>query len=196
MRNSRQATARSRERIVASAARMFRERGVAAVGIAELMQEAGMTHGGFYKHFASKDALVAEACSFAMAQSGRRLQRAAEAAYQGKELKAIIDAYLTKAHRDDPGRGCALAALGGEVGNEKGAAREALAEGRARLIALIEKYWKGPDAKNHAATMAAMLVGAIINARVADAKSADEILHAAREALYREIAASRRLLGG
>jgi TetR/AcrR family transcriptional repressor of nem operon len=190
MRNSRAATARSRERIVASAARMFRERGVAAVGIAELMQEAGMTHGGFYKHFASKDALVAEACSFAMAQSGASLRRAAEAARKGEELKAIIDAYLTKAHRDNPGRGCALAALGGEIGNEKGAAREALAAGRAHLIELIEQYWSGPDAKSHAGTMAAMMVGAMINARIADAKSADDILRAARHALYREIAVS------
>jgi TetR/AcrR family transcriptional regulator, transcriptional repressor for nem operon len=190
MRNSREAAARSRERIIASAARMFRERGVAAGGIAELMREAGMTHGGFYKHFASKDALVAEACSFAMAQSGASLRRAVEAAREGEELKAIIDAYLTKAHRDNPGRGCALATLGGEIGNEKGAAREALAAGRSHLIALIEQYCSGSDAKSHAATIAAMMVGALLNARIADAKGADDILRAARHALYREIAAA------
>ena len=62
MRNSREATAASRERIVAVAAKLFRERGIAAVGVAELMEAAGMTHGGFYKHFESKDALIAEAC--------------------------------------------------------------------------------------------------------------------------------------
>lgn len=190
MRNSREATAESRERIIASAANMFRERGVAAVGIVEIMQKAGMTHGGFYKHFESKDALVAAACSFAMAQSSATLRRVAEKARRGEELKAIIDAYLTRAHRDNPGGGCALAALGGEVGNGKSAAREALAEGRTKLITLIEQYWSGPDAKNHAAIVAATMVGAMVNARIANSKSADDILRAARRALYREIAAS------
>jgi|APFre7841882630_1041343.scaffolds.fasta_scaffold24214_2 TetR/AcrR family transcriptional repressor of nem operon len=190
MRNSREATAESRERIIVSAAHMFRERGVAAVGIVEIMQKAGMTHGGFYKHFDSKNALVAAACSFAMAQSWTTLRRAAEKARKGEELKAIVDAYLTRAHCDNPGRGCALAALGGEVGNGKGAAREALAEGRANLIALIEQYWSGPDAKNHATIIAATMVGAMINARIANSQSADDILRTARRALYREIAAS------
>jgi TetR/AcrR family transcriptional repressor of nem operon len=190
MRRNRKATAKSRARIVAAAARLFRERGIAAVGIAELMQAAGMTHGGFYKHFPSKEALAAEACSFAMAQSAGSLRRAVETAPSGEALKAIVDAYLSKAHRDNPGRGCALAALGGEVGNGKGTAREALAEGRANLVALIERYWAGSDAKGHAVTMAATMVGAMINARIADAKSADDILRAARRALYREIAAS------
>jgi TetR/AcrR family transcriptional regulator, transcriptional repressor for nem operon len=101
-----------------------------------------------------------------------------------------ISASTAARKRQNPGRGCALAALGGEVGNEKGAAREALAAGRARLIALIERYWSGPGAKNHATTTAALMVGAMINARVADAKSADDILRAARHALYREIAAA------
>jgi TetR/AcrR family transcriptional regulator, transcriptional repressor for nem operon len=189
MRNSREATAESRGRIIASAARMFRERGVAAVGIVEIMQKAGMTHGGFYKHFESKDALVAAACSFAMAQSSATLHRAAEKAHKGEELKAIIDAYLTRAHCDNPGRGCALAALGGEIGNGKSAARKALAEGRTKLIALIEQYWSGPNAKDHATSVAATMVGAIINARIANSKSADDILRAARRALHREIAA-------
>jgi TetR/AcrR family transcriptional regulator, transcriptional repressor for nem operon len=189
MRHNREVAAKSRERIVAAAARMFMERGVAAVGIAELMKEAGMTHGGFYKHFVSKDALVAEACSFAMDRSTGSLRRAVERARKGEALKAIVDAYLARAHRDNPDRGCALVALGGEIGNAKGAAREALAQGRADLVALIERHWNGPDAKNHAATMAATMMGAMISARVADSKSADDILRAARHALYREIAA-------
>ena len=188
MRRSRQATAKSRKRIVASAAQMFRERGVAAVGIAELMQDAGMTHGGFYKHFQSKDALVAEACSFAMGETTATLRRAAEKAREGKELKAIVDTYLTRAHRDNPGRGCALAALGGEIGKGRGAGREALAKGRNQLIALIERYCDGRDANNRAAMIAATMVGAMVNARIADSKSAEDILRAARHALYREMA--------
>jgi TetR/AcrR family transcriptional regulator, transcriptional repressor for nem operon len=192
MRNSREATAKSRKRIVASAAKMFRARGVAAVGIAELMQAAGMTHGGFYKHFESKDALVAEACSFAMTQSAAALHRAVEKAHKGEELKAIVDAYLSRAHRDNPGSGCAIAALGGEVGNGNGndAARQALAKGRANMIARFAQYWNGRDAKRRAATMAAMMVGAMVNARIAKSKGGDDILRAARRALYREIASS------
>ncbi|HRF10295.1 MAG TPA: TetR family transcriptional regulator, partial [Xanthobacteraceae bacterium] len=130
MRSSREVAAGNRERIVAIAARLFRERGLAAVGVAEVMQEAGMTHGGFYKHFESKDALIDEACRHSFAESGSSLRAAAESTVEGEELRTIVDRYLSRRHRDNPGAGCALAALGGEVGNRESPARKALQAGR------------------------------------------------------------------
>lgn len=187
MRNSRQVAAENRERIVAAAARLFRERGIAAVGVAELMEEAGMTHGGFYKHFESKDALIAEACAFSFQDPGGGLRAAAESAPAGQELKAIVDRYLSRRHRDNPGTGCAVAALGGEVANRESPAREALQAGRARLVALVAQYWRGPDARERASAFVSTMVGALIGARLADSASSDAVLRAARRELYRRI---------
>lgn len=187
MRSSREVATENRERIVAVAAKLFRERGLAAVGVAEVMQEAGMTHGGFYKHFKSKDALIDEACRYAFAEPGSGLRAAAEAAPAGEELKTIVERYLSRRHRDNPGTGCALAALGGEVGNRKSPARKALQTGRERLVALVARYVKGDDAKERAAAFVALMVGALINARLTDGAASDSILRAAKRELSRRI---------
>ncbi len=187
MRNSRQAAAENRERIVAVAAKLFRERGLAAVGVAELMEAAGMTHGGFYKHFSSKDALIDEACRYSFAEPGEGLYAAAEQAAPGSELKGIVDRYLSKKHRDNPGSGCALAALGGEVGNRKSPARAALQAGRERLVGLVARYMKGENAKERAHAFVATMVGALIHARLADGASSDTVLRAAKRELYQRI---------
>jgi len=186
MRNSKEGAAQSRERILAAAARMFRAGGIEAVSVGDVMTKAGMTHGGFYKHFASKEALVAEACSFAMKESGARLRAAAEGAKKGEELKAIVDAYLTERHCDNPASGCALAALGGELGRTNTAARTALAEGRAAFVSLVARYWNGPDAQANASALVSALVGAIVNARIAG-DDGGKVLRAARRALHRRI---------
>jgi TetR/AcrR family transcriptional repressor of nem operon len=187
MRNSREAAAGNREKIVAVAAKLFRERGIAAVGVVELMEAAGMTHGGFYKHFDSKDALIAEACSYSFSVPGGGLRDAAEAAPEGQELKAIVDRYLSRKHRDNPGAGCAVAALGGEVANRESPARAALAAGRERLVALVARYLEEPDAKDRASAFVATMVGALINARLADGASSDAVLRAAKRELYQRI---------
>ncbi len=187
MRSSREAAAENRERIVGVAAKLFRERGIAVVGVAEIMSHAGMTHGGFYKHFESKDALVDEACRHSFAEPGGNLRAAAEAAKPGEELKAIVDRYLSRRHRDNPGNGCAVAALGGEVGNRASPARNALAEGRERLVALVARYMKGESAKDRANAFVALMVGALINARLADGTGSDAVLRAAKRELYQRI---------
>jgi len=187
MRNSREAAAENRERVVAVAARLFRERGIAAVSVAELMEAAGMTHGGFYKHFESKDALIDEACRYSFTKPGGGLRAAAEAAPAGEELKTVVDRYLSRRHRDNPGSGCAIAALGGEVGNRESPAREALQAGRERLISLVARYMKGADAKERASAFVATMVGALINARLADGASSDVVLRAAKRELYQRI---------
>lgn len=187
MRNSREVTAENRERIVAVAARLFRERGIAAVGVAELMEAAGMTHGGFYKHFESKDALIDEACRHSFTEPGGSLRAAAEAASEGEELRTIVDRYLSRRHRDNPGSGCAVAALGGEVANRESPAREALAAGRERLVSLVARYMKGADAKERATAFVATMVGALITSRLADGASSDAVLRAAKRELYQRI---------
>src|SRR5437868_4212921 len=114
MKVSRQQAAINHDRIVETAAQLFRERGYEGIGVADLMKEAGLTHGGFYGHFASKEELIAEASVRALTESLARLSNIAERAHDDP-LSAMAEAYLTSGHRDDPGDGCLLAALGTEV---------------------------------------------------------------------------------
>src|SRR3954468_13217471 len=100
----------NRKRIVETAARMFRERGIAGVSVADVMAEVGLTHGGFYKQFASKDALVDEAVGLAFTEQAGRLAGFAE--HDGGR-SAFLDTYLSTDHRDDPGHGCPSAGFGG-----------------------------------------------------------------------------------
>ena len=99
------------ERILGAAAQLFRERGFDGIGVADLMKEAGLTHGGFYGHFSSKDDLIAQASARELTRSLAHWSKVGERA-SGDRLSAIAAAYLTSAHRDNPGAGCVLAALG------------------------------------------------------------------------------------
>src|SRR6266704_6716657 len=135
MRVSRIEAAQNRERIIEVAARLFRERGFDGIGVADLMKSAGLTHGGFYGHFASKEDLMAQACARALEGSLEVLHQVAE--HGGRNaLSAIASAYLSPAHRDRPGEGCALAALGAEAVRHGAPVRGAFTHG---LRALIDK---------------------------------------------------------
>src|SRR6266566_5816567 len=112
MRKSRIEAAKTRERIVSAAAAEFRQHGIAATGLADLMAAAGLTHGGFYRHFESKDQLVAEACA-AATESAMATFFSNKSPKNG--LKGRVAQYLSPAHRDDPSAGCPLAALGSEI---------------------------------------------------------------------------------
>src|SRR5438309_11707248 len=105
MKVSREQAARNRERIVETAAQRFRERGFEGIGVADLMKEAGLTHGGFYGHFSSKEDLIAEASARALAQSLALWGKLADRA-PGDPLSALAGAYLISRHRDHPGAGC------------------------------------------------------------------------------------------
>src|SRR4030095_2840074 len=111
MRVSREQAAENRERIVQVAAKLFRERGFDGIGVADLMKAAGLTHGGFYGNFSSKDDLVAEATDRALKELSEywtgEIEKAPESAFA-----TIVDRYLSEGHRDAPGRGCLVAALG------------------------------------------------------------------------------------
>jgi TetR/AcrR family transcriptional regulator, transcriptional repressor for nem operon len=128
----------TRRRIVETAARRFRKEGVEAVGIAGLMADAGLTHGGFYAHFASKEELVREALEEASEQSHARRAVVLERAEPGlQKLEALVRQYLRPTHRDTPEMGCAAAALIAEIARHEPETRAAFA---ARLTQLLEQY--------------------------------------------------------
>src|SRR5207302_8006526 len=119
----------TRERILRAAARAIRKHGYEGVGVADVMKEAVLTHGGFYAHFASRDALLAAAVGQAGAESAENLNRAIAAAKPGGELMALVDTYLDDRHVAAPehGLGCAIAAAGGEVPRQQAEVRRAAA---------------------------------------------------------------------
>ncbi|MFD7872884.1 TetR/AcrR family transcriptional regulator [Streptomyces sp. NPDC059766] len=115
MGHSQSEKAASRDRVLRMTGRKIREEGVSRPNIAELMKAAGLTHGGFYKHFASRDDLIAQAAATALSEGSARMEEAARK--NGQEPRAgLIDSYLGKQHRDAPGTGCALVSLGAAAG--------------------------------------------------------------------------------
>src|SRR5882757_2371306 len=114
MRHSKTEKAKTHERIVAIAAKKFREEGLAGIGIADLMKEAGLTVGGFYKHFHSRDALVVEAVGRALELWKRQVDAAASGG-PPVTYESLVDEYLSEAHRNHPGTGCPVSALAGDL---------------------------------------------------------------------------------
>jgi len=175
----------TRERILRAAARAIRKHGYEGVGVADVMKEAGLTHGGFYAHFESRDALLAAAADQAGAESIENLTRAIAAAKPGQELMALVDAYVSDRHLAAPEQGCAVAAAGSEVPRQQAQVRRAASRRIKDLIGLIERQfpeWGRSAAHDKAMGVAATLVGALVLARaVDDAQLSSRIRKAARE---------------
>jgi TetR/AcrR family transcriptional repressor of nem operon len=176
-------TAEKHEKILKEAARLFRERGFGGVGVAEIMKAAGLTHGAFYAHFPSKEALEAEAVDHAFAQSDRRVHaRTAEAT---DPKRVFLDNYLSATHRDHPGSGCAIAALGPEIARDS-PARQPFTRWVKHMIDGTGRFrWKRKSpARDNAIHLLSAAVGALVLARaVDDPQLADEILETVRESL-------------
>jgi TetR/AcrR family transcriptional regulator, transcriptional repressor for nem operon len=137
MRKSKVETAETHRRIVDVAAGMFRANGIHATGLADIMAAAGLSHGGFYRHFESKDQLVAEACEAGTAGILASLEAAA-AGREGQDgFRAIVDAYLSPAHRDAAARGCPLAGMGSELARGDEDTRAAASRSADELVGLI-----------------------------------------------------------
>ena len=172
MKSTRSRAAANRERILEAAARLFRERGLDGIGVADLMAAAGLTHGGFYAHFESKEELMAQACA-------RALQKSLEK-WRAGTLADLVAAYLSPRHRDQPGPGCALAALGSDVPRQGPLVRHAYTEGVRALLDELAARMPGRtrQARRRAALASlAAMVGALLLARaVDDAALSDEIL--------------------
>ncbi len=129
--------AETHRRVVEIAAQRFRSEGIDGVGVASLMSDAGLTHGGFYAHFASKEALVKEALIIALGSSSAYARKDGEELTAPLDLRAFIDFYLSAAHRDKPGSGCAVAALAPEAARRARATRNAFSKETQRLVARI-----------------------------------------------------------
>jgi TetR/AcrR family transcriptional repressor of nem operon len=181
MKVSREQAAKNRDRIIDVAARLFRENGFDGIGVADLMKSAGMTHGGFYGHFQSKDDLAAQACRRALTRSAEKWAALAET-MRGDRLGAIAESYLSESHRNSPGQGCALAALGPDAARQGPAVREAFTQGLQSLVDVLERTVAGRSrAARHKQALAIMaqMVGAIALARAIDDRElSTEILDA------------------
>jgi AcrR family transcriptional regulator len=177
----------TRERILRAAARAIRKHGYEGVGVADVMKEAGLTHGGFYAHFDSRDALLAAAADQAGADSIENLTRGIAAAKPGQELLALIDTYLSDRHVAAPeqGWGCAIAAAGSEVPRQQAEVRRVASRRIKDLVGLIERQfpeWGRGAAHDKAMGIAATVVGAVVLARaVEDPQLSSRIRKAARE---------------
>ncbi len=169
----------NRARIVAMAAMLFRERGYDGVGVAELMAAAGLTHGGFYKHFKSKADLMAEAAAAGLEQSAVNTA--------DLDVIAFVNQYLSRQHRDAPGEGCTMAALSGDAARQPDSIKAVFAEGIERQLAVLgANQAVDADANKQARALIietmAQAVGAIVLSRACpdDSPLADEILAVCR----------------
>ena len=182
------------KRIVKVAAKRFREKGLAGLGIAELMKEVGLTVGGFYKHFDSRDDLVAEAVSSAFGGWKRQVEAAASGGPPVSYAK-LIDDYLNEAHRDNPGTGCAVSALAEEIARSDKRTRAVASEEIRSNLQLLESLLSGKDkraARSQAILTYSALVGAISLARaVSDKRLSREILRTVAELLKNPTTSAR-----
>ncbi len=183
----------TRERILEAAAAAFRAEGVAAVSVADVMARAGLTHGGFYAHFASKEELVAEAVAFAGQSTRADLGGDDPDLPTAARLRALVDGYLSPGHRAHPERGCPIAAIAPELSRTGGPARRTLAAGiRRRLDQLRGLLPPGPDAARDrdrkAAAALACMVGGIVLARGLGEKEGQELLEDCRAFLHESLA--------
>ncbi|MEI9689331.1 helix-turn-helix domain-containing protein [Kosakonia cowanii] len=177
MKVSKEQVRENRTRIVETASELFRSRGFDGVGVAELMSAAGLTHGGFYKHFGSKADLMAEAmnCGFT---------RSAEST-AGVDREKFIEYYLSRPHRDDMGKGCVMSALGADTARQSESIRETFAAGIERQLAVLENEH---ETRADLLDTMAHLVGALVLSRACPDNSAlaDEILDVCRMRLLRQ----------
>ena len=130
----------TRERIVRAAARRFRSRGGEGAGISDLMHDLRLTHGGFYRHFKSKERLFVEAFDLGLKEAGDRTVKAIEQAPRGSELEALIDGYLDIAHVNDMAGGCPVAALASEVARRPASGREPFLQALRAYVRRMEQY--------------------------------------------------------
>jgi len=191
----RRAGTRSKEathdRIVDAAARAIRRSGYNGAGVAEIMKDAGLTHGGFYAHFPSREAMLAEAADRAGGESVAMMERIAASLPQQQALAAMMQAYLSKEHLKGIESGCATAALGSEMPRQAPEVRRAATRRIKEMIDLVSRQspdWGEPGAHERALFTVATMVGTLVLARaVDDAKLSDAL----REAALKHLAPAR-----
>jgi len=169
----------NRARVVETASALFRERGFDGVSVADLMDAAGLTHGGFYRHFGSKVDLMAEAAAHGLAAKMRE--------YEGEDMAGFVNRYVSREHRDGRGGGCTMAALCGDAARQSPQVQAAFAAGIASMLAAVERgaVASGADpgaARAQAIGLFAQMLGALVLSRACpdDLPLSDEILDACR----------------
>ena len=186
MRVSKDTMAEHRKQIIAVAAKRFRERGFDGIGVADLMKEVGLTHGGFYGHFSSKEELVALASSRALSEIAVKWETIIAEA-PGDPLEALAKSYLSQRHLDNPQTGCIFAALGGDLGRQPASVRDAVTQGEQRLIDLLTRIVPGRTTaarkKKAIATFASLIGGMILARSISDAKLREDILNTTAAAI-------------
>lgn len=181
MRVSREEAARGRAKAVETAGRQFREHGYDGIGVAGLMEAAGRTHGGFYKLFEDKEALIVEATAQALAENREKWGEVL-AQTSGDPVAALRRWYLSPLHRDHPANGCAYAALAAEAPRHGEALRSSFEQGLEASIALVADALPEGHGKEESIRIIAQLVGTLILARAVHSPAlAAEILRAGRE---------------
>jgi AcrR family transcriptional regulator len=170
------------ERIVEVAARAIRRNGYGGAGVADVMKEAGLTHGGFYAHFGSREAMLAEAADRAGADTVAKLASIAAAVPPDEALRALLRAYLSQAHIERVETGCPVAALGSEMPRQPLEVRRAATRRIKELIDLVARQspgWGQPGAHEHALATVATMVGALVLGRAVDDPRLSEAVLAA-----------------
>ena len=177
----------SHERILEAAARAIRRSGYGGTGVADIMKEAGLTHGGFYAHFDSREAMLAEAADRAGAQAVAALERFTASAPSEEAFRTLVRTYLSKTHVSRAETGCPVAALGSEMPRQAPEVRRASTHRIKEMIDLVGRHspdWGRPGCHEHALVTTATMVGALVLARaVDDPKLADSMLEATLKSL-------------
>jgi TetR/AcrR family transcriptional regulator, transcriptional repressor for nem operon len=185
MRKSKEEAAETRARIIRKASKEFNQHGIAGTGLADVMKSAGLTHGGFYKHFQSKDELVAEALERGLEKSFQAIEHSADE----RAIAELINEYLSPVHRNDFDNACPLPALGTELWRAGGKTRQKASEGVLRFVSLVEKHLKdlpAKDRRSRAHAIVAALVGSMMLSRiVTDPKLSDRLLRDTRDFVLR-----------
>ena len=161
----------SHDRIVEAASRAIRRSGYHGTGVADIMKAAGLTHGGFYAHFPSREAMLAEAADRAGCESVEQMSRIAASALPEHALQSMIGAYLSKEHVESVETGCATAALASEMPRQAPEVRRAATRRIKEMIDLVSRQlpdWGKPGAHEHALVTVATMVGALVLARAVD----------------------------
>jgi len=185
MRYSREHKQETHDRIVKKASVRLREKGAHGIGVADLMKEAGLTHGGFYAHFDSREALVIEAFAYAMDRSMEHWRKLTGEAAPEKRLALIAESYLSALHRDNPGHGCSIPSLGAEIARESAKTRKAFAGKLDEMIEMMTDYIPNiprKAARKQAIATLATMAGTMLLARIAGSSElSDEVLKAGRD---------------
>ncbi|WP_367849514.1 TetR/AcrR family transcriptional regulator [Rhodoferax sp. WC2427] len=172
----------SHERIVSAAARAIRRSGYAGTGVADIMKEAGLTHGAFYAHFASREAMLAEAAGRACAESASLAAEVAASVPPGQALASLLHTYLSREHLEQMEQGCPLVALGSETVRQAPEVRQVMTRHIKAMVDLVARQspdWGQPGAHERALVTVATMVGSLLLARAVDEPALADSLCAA-----------------